>query len=77
MHESEGLVTPAGLRAHSKRVRAEAKGGGGEEGILGWHRKAISAYIWCLIEKEPQQRWVHPIGKADPSGCLQMVQLTR
>ena len=37
-HESEGVVTPAGLRAWSKRVRAEARGGGGEEywgGIVG------------------------------------------
>src|SRR5258708_1830373 len=29
-HESEGVVTPAGLRAWSKRVRAEARGGSGE-----------------------------------------------
>ena len=42
-HESEGVVTPAGLRAWSRRVRAEARGGSGE-GILGWSRKAISAY---------------------------------
>ena len=41
-HGSEGVVTPAGLRAWSKRVRAEARGGGGG-GILGWHRRAISA----------------------------------
>ena len=26
-HESEGVVIPAGLRAFSKRVRAEARGG--------------------------------------------------
>ena len=41
-HESEGVVTPAGLRAWGRR--AEARGGSGE-GILGWHRRAISAYI--------------------------------
>ena len=27
-HEAEGVATPAGLRAWSKRVRAEARGGG-------------------------------------------------
>ena len=32
-HESEGVVTPAGFRAWSKRDRAEARGGG--EGVLG------------------------------------------
>ena len=32
-HESEGVVTPAGLRAWSKRMRAEARGGGGEEKV--------------------------------------------
>ena len=37
-HESEGVVTPAGLRAWSKRVRAEARGGPGE-GILGTARQ--------------------------------------
>ena len=26
-HESEGVVTPAGLRAWARRVRAEARGG--------------------------------------------------
>ena len=49
-HESEGVVTPAGLRAWSKRVRAKARGGGGE-GILGWHRRAISAYI-CVSQRK-------------------------
>ena len=39
------MVTPVGLRAWSKRVRAEARGGGGE-GILRRHRRAISAYTW-------------------------------
>ena len=63
-HESEGVVTPAGLRAWSKRVRAEARG----EGILGWHRRAISAYTWCVAEKGPQRRWLNKTGKLDTSG---------
>ena len=67
-HESEGVVTPAGLRAWSKRVRAEARGGSGE-GILGWHRKAISAYTWCNTEKGPQRKWLHKIKKKDTPGC--------
>ena len=46
-HESEGVVTPAGLKAWARRVRAEARGGSGE-GILTWHRRAISAYTWCI-----------------------------
>ena len=67
-HESEGVVTPAGLRAWSKRIRAEARGGSGE-GILGWHRKAISAYTWCNTEKGPQGKWLHKIKKKDTPGC--------
>ena len=67
-HESEGVVTPAGLRAWSRRVRAEARGGTGE-GILGWNRKAISAYTWCVTEKGPQGKWLHKIKKKDTPGC--------
>ena len=67
-HESEGTVTPAGLKAWARRVRAEVRGGGGE-GILGWHRKAISAYTWCVTEKGPQRRWLHKIRKKDTPGC--------
>ena len=67
-HESEGVVTPNGLRAWAKRERAEARGGVGE-GILGWHRRAISAYAWCVMEKGPQRRWLHRIGKEKTPGC--------
>ena len=42
-HESKGVVTPAGLRAWARRVRAEARGGN-RNGLLGWCRKALSAY---------------------------------
>ena len=42
-HELEGVVTPNGLRGWAKREKVEARGGVGE-GILGWHRRAISAY---------------------------------
>ena len=67
-HESEGVVTPAGIRAWGKRIRAEARGGSGE-GILGWHRKAISAYTWCVTEKGPQSKWLHRIKKTDTPDC--------
>src|SRR5258706_10086969 len=67
-HESEGVVTPAGLKAWARRVRAEARGGSGE-GILGWHRKAISAYTWCVTEKGPQRKWLHKIKKKDTPEC--------
>ena len=67
-HESEGVVTPAGLKAWARRVRAEARGGSGE-GILGWHRRAISAYTWCITEKGPQKKWLHHIKKADTTEC--------
>src|SRR5258706_5199548 len=67
-HESEGVVTPAGLKAWARRVRAEARGGSGE-GILGWHRKAISAYTWCVTEKGPQNKWLHKIKKKDTPEC--------
>ena len=49
-------------------MRAEARGGTGE-GILGWHRKAISAYTWCLTEKGPQKEWLHFIKKTDTPKC--------
>ena len=62
------FVTPAGLRACSRRVRAEARGGTGE-GILGWNRKAISAYTWCVTEKGPQRKWLHKIKKTDTPEC--------
>ena len=67
-HESKGVVTPPGLRAWSKRIRAEARGGHGD-GILGWHRRAISAYTWCITEKGPQRKWLHHIKKADTAKC--------
>ena len=67
-HESEGVVIPASPRAWARRVRAEATGGSGE-GILGWHRRAISAYTWCITEKGPQRRWIHRINKANTSEC--------
>ena len=57
-HESEGVVTPAGLRAWARRERAMARGGSGQ-GVLGWHRKAISAYTWCVTEKGTQNKWLH------------------
>ena len=67
-HESEGAVTPAGLRAWARRERATARGGSGQ-GILGWHRKAISAYTWCVTEKGPQNKWLHYVKKADTPAC--------
>ena len=67
-HESEGILTPAGLRAWSRRVRAEARGGNGN-GLLGWRRKALSEYTWCLSDKGPQSGWLLKIGKADPDKC--------
>ena len=44
-------------------------GGGSEEGILGWNRRAISAYTWCITEKGPQRRWLHKIKNADTPEC--------
>ena len=67
-HESEGVVTPAGLRAWARRVRAEVRGGNGE-GILGWYRRVISAYTWYITEKGPRRKWVHKIKKAHTSEC--------
>ena len=46
----------------------EVRGGTGE-GILGWNRKAISAYTWCVMEKGPQQKWLHKIKKEDTPEC--------
>ena len=49
-------------------LRAEARGGSGES-ILGWHRRAISAYTWCVTEKGPQNKWLHKIKKTDTPAC--------
>ena len=43
--------------------------GGSGEGVLGWHRRAISAYTWCVTEKGPQRKWLQIVGKADTPGC--------
>ena len=68
-HESEGVVTPAGLKAWARRVRAEARGGS-REGILTWHRRAISAYTWCITERGPQKKWLHHVKKANSTECV-------
>ena len=59
---------PAGLRAWLGRVRAEARGGNGND-LLGWSRKALSSYTWCRSDKEPQNGWLHRIGKSDTDKC--------
>src|SRR5258706_10075429 len=58
------VVTPSGLRAWARRVRAEARGGGGER-VLGWYHKAVSAYTWCVTGKGPQRKWLHKIKKSE------------
>ena len=68
-HESEGTVTPAGLKAWARRVRAEARGGGNNNGPLGWCRKALSAYTWCRTNKGPQNEWLFKIKKTDTESC--------
>ena len=50
------------------RARAEARGGNGN-GLLGWCRKALSAYTWCRSEKGPQNTWLFRIDKADTDKC--------
>ena len=67
-HESEGVVTPAGLRAWARRERAEARGGNGN-GLLVWCRKALSAYTWCRTNKGPQNEWLFKISKAGSDRC--------
>ena len=67
-HDSEGIVTPAGLKAWARKVRVEARGGSGE-GILGWNRGAISAYTRCVTERGPQRKWLHKIKKKDTPEC--------
>ena len=56
------------LRAWSRRVRAEARGGSWG-GILGWHHRAVSAYTWCVTGKGPQRKWLHKIKKSDTPVC--------
>lgn len=68
VHESEGLVAPAGLKTWSRGVRAEARGGGGP-GLLGWVRKALSAYTWCRSDKGRHSGWLFRISKADSYQC--------
>ena len=67
-HDSEGVVTPASLKAWARRETVKARGGSGQ-GILGWHRKAISAHTWCVMEKGPQNTWLHKIKKSETPVC--------
>ena len=67
-YESEGVVTPVRLKAWARRVRAEARGGG-NNGLLGWCRKALSAYTWCRNNKGPQNEWLFKIKKKDTECC--------
>ena len=65
--------TQVGGRSHSswpQGVEQAGEGRGSGEGILGWHRRVISAYTWCVTEKGPQRRWLHKIGKAETPECL-------
>ena len=62
------MVTPAGLRAWARRMRAEPRGGNGN-GLLGWCRKALSAYTWCRTNKGPQNEWLFKIKKTDTERC--------
>ena len=62
------MVTPAGLKAWARRVRAEARGGN-RNGLLGWCRKALSAYTWCRTNKGPQNDWLYKIKKTDTESC--------
>ena len=42
---------------------------GSGEGMLERHRKAISAYTWCVTEKGPQKKWLHFVKKSDTPEC--------
>ena len=53
----------------SQSVEQEGESGGERRRILGWNRKAISAYTWCVTEKGPQRKWLHKIKKKDTLGC--------
>ena len=41
----------------------------GNNGLLGWCRKALSAYTWCRTNKGPQNEWLFKIKKADTDRC--------
>ena len=69
MNKKKQKKKTAGLRAWARRVRAEARGGSGDLGLLGWCRKARSAYTWFRSNKGPQNEWLNRIGKADPDKC--------
>ena len=64
----EGAVTLAGLKFLSRRVRAGARRGN-KTGPLGWGRRALSAYTWCLPNRGPHNEWLFKIRKADPDQC--------
>ena len=69
-HESERVVTPAGLKAWARGEGAEARGGELEwpAGVV-QEGMALSAYTWCRTNKGPQNEWLFKIGKADSDRC--------
>ena len=43
--------------------------GGNGNGLLGWCRKALSAYTWCRTSKGLQNEWLFKIKKMDTESC--------
>ena len=62
-HESEGAVTPAGLRACARRVRAEARGGGGgdtgvaSQGDIGLHLVCHGERTTAEVATQNKETW--------------------
>ena len=54
-HESQGAVSPAGLKGLVEEGESGSKRGGGGTGLLSWGRSALPAYkyTWCLPNKGP------------------------
>ena len=68
-YDSDGVVTLVGLKAWARRVRTEVRGGGNGNGLLGWCRKALSAYTWCRTNKGLQNEWLFKFKKTDTDSC--------
>ena len=66
-----GIVTEGGVRQASRAARVEARSVTtyGKGRLVGWRRRALSAYTWMRTGKGPQREWLHRIRASDDPSC--------
>ena len=62
-------VTHAGLRAHSKQLRKEARRSPSFGSHIDWHRTAFTAFTWMRTNRGPMNSWLHHIKASHSPQC--------